>query len=88
MEAAYRLAGSSTPPVITRFAAELLGTPVEYDMTKAERLLGWRPRVTLDMGLPETVAWMKGERARSAISPQRGQGISHRPSTGGRQSAN
>jgi nucleoside-diphosphate-sugar epimerase len=70
MEAVYRLARSSTPPVMTRYAAELLGTPVAYDMAKAERLLGWRPRVTLDMGLPETVAWIKGERAQSAISHQ------------------
>jgi nucleoside-diphosphate-sugar epimerase len=66
LEAAYRLAGSGTPPLITRYAADLLGTPVEYDMAKAERLLGWRPRVTLDVGLPETIAWMQAERSAAA----------------------
>jgi nucleoside-diphosphate-sugar epimerase len=63
LEALYRLAGSGTPPVITRFAAEVLGTPVEYDVSRAARLLGWRPRVTLAVGLPETVAWLQAERA-------------------------
>jgi nucleoside-diphosphate-sugar epimerase len=65
LEALYRLAGSSTPPVITRFAAEVLGTAVEYDVSKAERLLGWRPRVTIGVGLPETVAWLQAERSRT-----------------------
>jgi len=65
LEAVYRLAGSATPPVITRFAAEVLGTAVEYDMSKAERLLGWRPRVTIGVGLPETIAWLQAERARA-----------------------
>jgi nucleoside-diphosphate-sugar epimerase len=63
LEALNRLAGSGTPPVITRFAAEVLGTPVEYDVSRAARLLGWRPRVTLAVGLPETVAWLQAERA-------------------------
>jgi nucleoside-diphosphate-sugar epimerase len=63
MEGLYRLAGAAAPPVITRYAAELLGTAVEYDMSKAERLLDWRPRVTLEVGLPETIAWLQSERA-------------------------
>jgi len=75
MEAAYRLAGSTTPPVITRFAAKLLGTPVEYAMAKAERLLGWRPRVTIASGLPETAAWMQAELGKqSAPGDQRSDG--------------
>ena len=67
LEAFYRLAGSATPPVISRYAAELLGSAVEYDVSKAERLLGWRPRVTFGVGLRDTVAWLQSEgSARSA----------------------
>jgi nucleoside-diphosphate-sugar epimerase len=63
LEGLYRLAGSATAPVLTRYAAEVLGTTVEYDVSKAQRLLGWKPRVTIGVGLPETVAWLQAERA-------------------------
>jgi nucleoside-diphosphate-sugar epimerase len=59
LEAAYRLAGSRTPPDITRFAAQVVGVPVEYDMTKAARLLSWRPGVAFADGLAEAVAWLR-----------------------------
>ncbi len=31
------------------------------DTTKAERILGWSPKTTLDEGLAETVLWYKGQ---------------------------
>ena len=34
------------------------------DITRAERLLGWAPRVALENGLEETIAWFAGEVAR------------------------
>src|SRR5207245_10979528 len=61
LEVLYRLAGSTRPPLITRFTATLLGTPLTYDMSKAERILGFRPAVTVAAGLPETIEWMQAE---------------------------
>jgi nucleoside-diphosphate-sugar epimerase len=64
LEALYRLVGSARPPLVTRFNATLLGTPLSYDMSKAERVLGFRPAVTVATGLPETIAWMQAEQQR------------------------
>jgi nucleoside-diphosphate-sugar epimerase len=61
LETLYRLVGSEKPPLVTRFNATLLGTPLTYDMSKAERVLGFRPAVTVATGLPETIAWMQAE---------------------------
>jgi dTDP-glucose 4,6-dehydratase len=33
------------------------------DISKAEKLLGWEPRVALDEGLRETLTWFKGSAA-------------------------
>jgi nucleoside-diphosphate-sugar epimerase len=64
LETLYRLVGSETPPLVTRFNATLLGTPLTYDMSKAERVLGFRPAVPVATGLPETIAWMQAEQGR------------------------
>lgn len=61
LEMAYRLAGSRKPPMVTRFGASLLGLSMAYDISKSERLLGFRPRVTVATGLPETLEWMHAE---------------------------
>jgi nucleoside-diphosphate-sugar epimerase len=63
LETAWQLAGARKAPLLTRFGVALVGTPVTYDVAKAERVLGWRPQVKLAEGLAETVRWMEGERA-------------------------
>jgi nucleoside-diphosphate-sugar epimerase len=68
LETAWHLAGSKKPPLVTRFGVVLLGTAFAYDIGKAERLLGWRPRVRLAEGLAETLEWMQAElRARGKL---------------------
>ena len=39
-----------------------LGDPKQRkpDITRAKTLLGWEPRVTLEVGLPRTVAYFRG----------------------------
>jgi len=39
------------------------------DIGKAERLLGWRPRIGLQQGLERTIAWFAGDRAAGATGP-------------------
>lgn len=59
MEALYRATRSSKPPVITRYAAWLLGRPTFYITGKAERDLGWKPMVTYAEGVKRTVDWFR-----------------------------
>jgi len=33
------------------------------DTSRAERLLGWKARIPLDVGLSRTLAWYRGQRA-------------------------
>lgn len=33
---------------------------IALDASRASRVLGWRPRVTLRQGLADTVAWLRG----------------------------
>jgi nucleoside-diphosphate-sugar epimerase len=64
-EAAYRLARSSRPPLVTRFAATIVGVPLEYDTSKAARLLGFVARRTLSDTMPEALEWWRRERSRA-----------------------
>ena len=63
MEACYRAVGSAKPPVITRYAAWLLGRPTFYITGKAERDLGWKPVVTYAEGVRRTVEWYRSHQA-------------------------
>jgi nucleoside-diphosphate-sugar epimerase len=61
MEVLWRLARAQKPPLITRFATTLLGGDYCYQMTKAERVLGFRPKVMFRQGLENTIQWMRGQ---------------------------
>ncbi len=52
-----RLTGSPTPPRITRYAIWLMGRRSFFSAEKARRVLGWKPTVTYDVGIPMTVNW-------------------------------
>ncbi len=49
-EAAWGFAGRTDDPPMTRFLAGQLGTAHWFDMRETERVLDWRPRVSLDEG--------------------------------------
>jgi UDP-glucuronate decarboxylase len=38
------------------------------DISKAEALLGWQPKITLDEGIKKTIAWMESEK-KSLVLP-------------------
>jgi nucleoside-diphosphate-sugar epimerase len=59
MEAAGRLSRSRKPPLITRYAAWLLGRRVRYGTDRARDELGWRPSTTYQEAISRTVAWLR-----------------------------
>jgi UDP-glucuronate decarboxylase len=70
----------SRSPIVHRPLPEDDPTRRRPDIGRAEAILGWRPRIGLDRGLPETVRWFAGRtqghgargaaRKREATSPQ------------------
>jgi UDP-glucuronate decarboxylase len=52
----------SASPIVHRPLPEDDPRRRKPDIGRAEALLGWRPRVGLDRGLPETVAWFASRR--------------------------
>lgn len=45
------------PPMITRYAVWLMGRRSYFAADKAHKLLGWRPTVNYETGVPLTVQW-------------------------------
>jgi nucleoside-diphosphate-sugar epimerase len=60
-EAYGRLTRSQRPPLITRYAAWLMGRDVRYSTAKARQRLGWRPRRSYRESIARTVAWFDRE---------------------------
>jgi len=57
LEAAYRLARSPRPPIITRYATWLLGRDLAYSTAKARGRLGWSPAEGYRERIGRTVRW-------------------------------
>ena len=57
LEAAYRLARSRRPPLITRYATWLLGRDLSYSTAKARERLGWAPAEGYRESIERTVRW-------------------------------
>jgi nucleoside-diphosphate-sugar epimerase/predicted dehydrogenase len=51
LEERRRRAGSDIAPKLSRFTVRGASRDVAYDTTKAERILGWRPRISLTEGV-------------------------------------
>ena len=56
LEAAWRLLSLPGEPPMTRFLAEQLSTPHWYDISAAQRDLGYQPRVSFAEGIERTAA--------------------------------
>lgn len=69
MEWVWRAAGASEPPLLTRFAVRLMGNRVQYNIEKADRILGLRPRVKAREGLARTVEWLRDSDGTGAGQP-------------------
>jgi len=59
LEFLYRIAGSKSPPPVTRRAILMLSRPIRFSITKAENELGWRPSITAVEGIAEALDWAK-----------------------------
>lgn len=57
LELLYRLAGSKSPPPVTRRAILMLSRPNRFSIAKAEDELGWRPSIPATEGLREALDW-------------------------------
>jgi 2-alkyl-3-oxoalkanoate reductase len=56
-EAFGHLTRSRRPPLITRYAAWLMGRQLSYSTTKAETKLGWKPALGYKQSIDRTVRW-------------------------------
>jgi nucleoside-diphosphate-sugar epimerase len=62
-EAAYRAAGASTEPPLTRFVVRELATAHWFNLDAARRDLGYRPAVSTAEGLERLAAWLRDGQA-------------------------
>ncbi len=69
-EAWARLRRSPTPPLITRYAAWLMGRRLAYSTRKARETLGWRPSEGYRESIARTVAWYLGRTAENEQIPK------------------
>ncbi len=70
-EAAYRLLRLDAEPPLTRFVARQLSTAHWFDLTAAERELGYRPEVSIDEGMRRLAVWLgQGEPPQHALAPE------------------
>lgn len=54
------------PPLVTRYAAWLMGRHTFFSTDKARQQLGWKSTVTYDEGIPMTVRWFLDQQATPA----------------------
>ncbi|HWY87843.1 MAG TPA: NAD-dependent epimerase/dehydratase family protein, partial [Gemmataceae bacterium] len=62
LELIARLCFFKNPPRITRRAVFLIGRPTYYSVAKAKSQLGWVPRVKIQEGVRQSMAWYFGSR--------------------------
>jgi nucleoside-diphosphate-sugar epimerase len=68
-EAWGRVTGAETPPSRTRYTVALTAGESQFDTSRAQRELGWKPRVGGEQGLQRTVRWWRSAHGISAVSP-------------------
>lgn len=57
LEIIGHLTGSTKPPFITRYAVWLMGRRSYFSCEKARKMLGWKPMVSYEEGVPRTIQW-------------------------------
>jgi nucleoside-diphosphate-sugar epimerase len=51
------------PPHVTRYGVSLVGRSTQFSTARARTQLGWEPRVSIQEGLQETLAWYRRQEA-------------------------
>ncbi|EAT59707.1 hypothetical protein [Chlorobium ferrooxidans] len=58
MKSLYRMVKQAKRPLLTRQAVVLLASRAVIDASKARRMLGWSPQISLDEGIGRTLNWL------------------------------
>jgi len=59
MEFIWKLLRRKTRPLLTTYTVKNLGSRLKFSIAKAERELGWKPKVSYSEGFNKTMAWLK-----------------------------
>jgi len=59
MEFIWKLLGIKNRPLLTTYTVTNLGSRFRFSIEKAERELGWKPRITYREGFQKTMEWLK-----------------------------
>ena len=59
MEQVWRLARRTSRPLATRHAVEVVGTHQDFSIARAQRVLGYAPKVSYDEGMERVARWLK-----------------------------
>ena len=61
-EGIYSLRKGGEPPLVNKFRLKFMSTPLTYRIDKAQRILGYEPKVDTEAGLRQTLAWFRENR--------------------------
>ncbi|WP_457557473.1 NAD-dependent epimerase/dehydratase family protein [Candidatus Harpocratesius sp.] len=59
MEWWWKLTKKKTRPLLTTYTVKNLGSRLNFSIEKAERMLGWTPKISYQEGLKRTLEWLK-----------------------------
>lgn len=59
MEIVWKLFRIKTRPLLTTYTVKNLGSRLRFSIAKAERVLGWKPKISFNQGFEETMRWLK-----------------------------
>jgi len=59
LEIAWKVLGKKTRPLLTTYTVKNLGSRLKFSIAKAERELGWRPKMCYKDGFATTMEWLK-----------------------------
>lgn len=57
MESLFKMIGSKTPPPLTVYRTKQVSNHYHFNVDKAERLLGWKPKTDVNTGIQRAVKW-------------------------------
>lgn len=58
LEIVWRLLKKKSRPLITTYTVKNLGSRLKFSIAKAERELGWKPKIPYREGLAKTLSWL------------------------------
>ena len=59
LELAAKVRGKKSRPLLTTYTVKNLGSRLQFSIAKAERELGWKPKLSYKEGFARTMEWLK-----------------------------